>query len=300
MIKKHLEFNNDVWFAGGAWTWTGFVPNNHFTMQTMKQAMLSCKQFGVENIFITTWGDNGTETSYYSILPSLFAIRKFYEGVTNMNVIKAEFKEITGESFDAFVGLDLPNRIVGAYTSENPCKHMLYSDPFLGFFDSTIIVGAGEKYKKLAKRFAVQAKRSSYGYIFQSMSKLCDVLSIKYELGRKTREAYQKGDKESLKSLVLDYKKLDKKLKAFHIAFRNVWYTENKPNGFEVHDVRIGGLEKRLEVCHERLIEYLDGKIDKIPELEEKLLDFHGKGEEFLALPARYHRWAAAISPNSI
>ena len=299
MIKAHLEFNNDVWFAGGAWTWRGFAPNNQFTMKSMKQAMLSCKKLGVDNIFLTMWGDNGKETSFYAVLPSLFAVRKFYEGVTNMNVIKAEFKKITGESFDALAALDLPDRVAGAQGSgENPSKHMLYTDPFLGFLDSTITVGAGKKYALLAKRFTRLARQSTYGYVFQSMSKLCNVMSIKYELGRKTREAYQSGDKEALKSLVVEYKKVERKLQAFYVAFKNLWYTENKPQGFEVHDIRLGGLEKRLAACRETLVAYLDGKIDKIPELEEKLLDYFGKEEELQSITASFNGWSASISPN--
>ena len=299
MLKTHLEFNNDVWFAGGAWNWTGFVPNNRFTMKSMKQAMFACKQTGVQNIFITTWGDNGSETSVYAVLPSLFAIRKFYEGVTNMNQIKAEFKAITGESFDAFAALDLPDRIAGRESSENPTKHMLYSDPFLGFLDSTITLGAGEKYKLLAKRFSRYSKQSDYAYLFSSMAKLCGVMATKYELGRKTREFYQAGDKESLRLLVKQYEKTEKKVQEFYLAFKNLWYTENKPFGFEIHDIRLGGLKQRLCACRQTLTDYLGGKIEKIPELEEKLLDYHGK-EKYLVAAAKYHRWASTVSPSII
>ena len=301
MLKSHLEFNNDVWFAGGAWTWRGFAPNNQFTLKSMKQAMLACKKYRVENIFMTMWGDNGKETSFYSVLPSLFAIRKFYDGVTNMNVIKAEFKELTGETFDGLAALDLLDRIVGGEGGgPNPSKYMLYSDPFLGFLDSTITVGGGEKYARLAKRYARLAKQSNYDYIFQSMSKLCDLMSIKYELGRKTREVYQSGDKDALKALVADYKKAERKLQAFYVAFKKLWYTENKPYGFEVQDIRLGGVEKRLVACREILVDYLDGKIDKIPELEEKLLDYYGKEEELQSVTAWLNVWSAAVSPSVV
>ena len=301
MLKSHLEFNNDVWFGGGAWTWKGFCPNNQFTMKSMKKAMLSCKQFGVDNIFITMWGDNGKETSFYSVLPSLFAIRKFYDGVTNMNVIKAEFKEATGESFDMWSALDLPDRVTKVKgAGENPSKHILYSDPFLGFLDSTITLGTGEKYARLAKRLAKYARQSEYAYLFQSASKLSDLMSVRYELGRKTREAYQSGDKETLKLLVADYKKAERKLDAFYTAFKNLWYTENKPNGFEVQDLRLGGVQKRFASCRETLSGYLDGKIDSIPELEEKLLDYYGKGEDLEEVTAGFNLWSGSISPNIV
>ena len=39
MIKVHKSFGNNLWFAGGAWTWTGFAPGNKRTLQTMLPAM---------------------------------------------------------------------------------------------------------------------------------------------------------------------------------------------------------------------------------------------------------------------
>lgn len=299
MLKTHLEFNNDIWFAGGAWTWKGFVPNNRFTMASMKQAMFACRELNVENIFITTWGDNGSETSVNAVIPSLFAIRRFFDGVTNMKQIKAEFKAITGESFDAMCALDLPDYIAGGSTSENPTKHMLYSDPFLGFLDSTITLGAGKKYELLAKRFTKYAKQSVYENMFKSIAKLCSVMSIKYELGRKTREFYQNGDKDGLLALAQQYKKAERKVEEFHEAFKNLWYSENKPFGFEVHDIRLGGLKQRLQSCRKTLIDYINGKIERIPELEESLLDYHGK-EEYLSVAAKYHRWGATVSTTLI
>jgi len=50
MIKKHQEFGKGVWFAGGAWSWSGFAPMNRFTHRTMLPAMQSVRENGVENV----------------------------------------------------------------------------------------------------------------------------------------------------------------------------------------------------------------------------------------------------------
>ena len=52
LITSHQEFNNEIWFAGGAWTWEGFAPHNAYTLKTMSPAMLSANEHGVENIII--------------------------------------------------------------------------------------------------------------------------------------------------------------------------------------------------------------------------------------------------------
>ena len=76
----------------------------------------------VENIFITMWGDNGKECSYYSVLPSLFAIKKAYEGVTDEDVIRKDFKEIVGVDYDSMMALDIPNYVDG----NEDCKKNIY------------------------------------------------------------------------------------------------------------------------------------------------------------------------------
>ena len=53
----------------------------------------------------------------------------------------------------------------------------------------------------------------------------------------------------------------------FYKAFRNQWYILNKPHGFDIQDIRIGGLITRMKSCLNRLCDYRDGKIDNIPEL---------------------------------
>ena len=50
------------------------------------------------------------------------------------------------------------------------------------------------------------------------------------------------------------------------------WKKDNKPNGLEVQEVRIGGLIERLFGCNQVLKEYLQGKGSEIPELEMELL----------------------------
>ena len=207
MMKAHFDLSDDVWFAGGAWTWIGFTCGNQKTLDTMIPAMESVKDFNVQNVLITLWGDNGKECSFYSMLPSLYAIKKHYDGETDTDKIKDGFKAITGEDFDHMMALDLPNLVAGN-TDNEKCisKHMLYSDPFLGYLDSTVIDGVDKEYFSHAKTLSEYAKTSKYAYLFESASALCRVMEIKYGLGAKTRAVYTSGDKSKLNDLIEDYK----------------------------------------------------------------------------------------------
>ena len=101
MIKAHKKLTDNVWFAGGAWTWNGFAPNIGFSINTMKPAMLAVRENGVENVIITIWGDNGKEASYFSVIATLYAIRRFAEGEEDEKIIADDFKKLTGYSLQS-------------------------------------------------------------------------------------------------------------------------------------------------------------------------------------------------------
>ena len=295
MMKAHMLAGKNVWFAGGAWTWAGFSSGNRFALKTMIPAMTAAKECSLSNILFTLWGDYGKECSYYSVLPALFTARKIYDGETNLDNIKKEFKELLNIDYDSLMDLDIPNYVgknKDLNTKENPSKHMFYSDPFLGFLDSTISNDVKEEYIEYAKRLRSHIKGTEFDYLFNNAANLCDTLSIKYSLGRRTRDLYQNGDKNALKSILNDYDKVLEYIDNFYESFRTMWFKECKPNGFEIFDIKIGGLKQRLTHCKRRLVEYIDGKIDSIPELEELLLDYYGNVDE-------YKEDAAYITPWS-
>lgn len=302
MISAHQKFGRDIWFAGGAWSWIGFAPANQYTLRTMKPALDVCREEGMENIFMTMWGDNGRECSLFALLPSLYYMKRYYDGETDKKVIEKEFQALTGEAFDHMMNLDLPNFVGGDREGfRNPCKFMLYSDPFFGWLDTQAKENVGDEYKKLARKFSLYAgQSSSFSYLYDFYAKLCRVLSTKYDLGVKLRAAYQANDRAALEELVGTFKKTEKNLRIFHEAFRALWHKENKPHGFEVQDARLGGLAGRLDSCKKRLQAYLREEEDSLPELEEELLDYAGKGKEYSKETPCCNDWLSIITVNQL
>lgn len=303
MLAAHKKFPGETWFAGGAWTWKGFVPHNEATMKAMGAAMKACRNQGVENIVITTWGDNGKECSFWAVLPSLYATRRFYDGVTDMDVIKREFDEITGESFDDMMLLDLPMDYgkIGDY-NKTPHKFMLYNDLFAGIFDTTVRAGIRPQYDALVRKLRPLAKsESKFAYLYDNMAWLARTLEQKYDLGVRTRAAYQAGDAETLRALTNEYHELLNSVEYFASTFRTIWYRENKPQGLEVHEHRFGGLMYRIRCQRDRLIQYVNGELESIPELSETILPYW----EDSAVPiseetnmAHVNSWIKSITVN--
>lgn len=145
--------------------------------------------------------------------------------------------------------------------------------PFLGIFDLNF-EKCGKEFSVVKQRLRAYSWNKNFGYLYKTLASLCDVLEIKCSLGLRTREAYMKGSKEELKKLIADYLVLEKRLLRFYRAFRKQWEKECKQNGFEMHDVRFGGLMCRIKHCREILQEYDTGKISTIEPLQEKLLPF--------------------------
>ena len=275
MIEKHFEFNREVWFAGGAYSWNGGIaPMNAFSLKVMKPAMQSVRQKEIENVLITMWGDNGRECSFFSLLPALYAIRQYADGNTDEESIKNGFYRLFGVNYDDFMLLDIPNKLdIDELTMSNPSKCLLYTDPFMGIMDKTLETVPPIPYAEFAQTLQKTAERAKeFSYIFDVLSKLCNVLAIKAYLGIKTRNAYANNDKNALKKLINDYKTLFGRLEEFHEAFYILWHKENKPQGWEIQDARIGGLIMRIKTCAKRLQSYVDGTLEKIDEMEEELL----------------------------
>ena len=287
MIRAHKQFRNKIVFAGGSWSWSGFVPSNKFSIEAWRAAIRSCEENQIDDITVTCWKDDGAECSLFASLPTLLYAAEFFNGNFDEEKIARKFYRLTGVELNVFLNLEKLNfgEEIGI---QNPSKYMLYSDPFLGFLDQTAHGITGKEFAPIKAGFIKGTKSRRFGYIFKTIASLCDVLEIKYILGLRTRDAYKKNDKNELISLIEDYKETENRLEKFYLNFRNQWDKESKLNGFEVHDIRIGGLIRRIKHCREVLADYVAGKINRIPSLEEEIIPYNGNepGKTF-----NYNNW---------
>lgn len=275
MMSTLKKFDRETWFAGGAWTWNGFAPFNAYSINMMKEALKSSEKNDFDNVMVTMWGDNGAECSSFSALPALFCIKKFADGETKRSVIKDEFYKTFNVKFDDFMLLDVPNysNRKNGYDTKDPCKVLLYNDCLMGAFDKEYQNFGLIDYKKYAVKLRNASKKAGeFSYLFDTLSKLCFVLDKKADIGIRTRELYLKKDKEGLENILKDYTSVIKRLQDFYGTFMFQWNKDNKPFGWEIQDIRLGGLEKRVKYCKDKIADFISGKIDSIPELEEEIL----------------------------
>lgn len=277
-IRQHKQFRNKIIFAGGAWRWLGHGPALVKSIYQSRVALQACIEQGVDEVFVTAWGDNGNEASFMCILPVMQQYAEFcYQGGVSDEVIARRMLTCTGESFSDMMLLDKANHVdVGHWlcSGGNPSKYLLYMDILGGVAERHTDAGYPERYEAGAKLLYEAAMRSpSYGYMYEHIANLCKVLAIKSRVGVDAQAAYKAGDREALKHIAdVVLPELLKRFDAFHKTMYLQWMTECKANGYEVLDLRIGGLESRTRTAITRLHLYLDGAIDKLEELDEKRL----------------------------
>ncbi|MCQ2451443.1 MAG: beta-N-acetylhexosaminidase [Clostridia bacterium] len=308
-IQKHKRIAEDIYFAGGIWTWTGFAPHISFSVESARESIISCAENGVKDIYFTLWGDNGNECSRFSVLPAIYAAGQFANGNFDMPKIKEGFAKLIGVDFDDFCLAELPDTPNIRQTASddssdanwiNAEKYLLYNDCFMGKFDCIVTDGLGEKYAEAAKKLEKVSENNDYADVFETLNKLCRVLELKAEIGIRTRKAYKDNDKASLSEIIKDYNEILIRIEEFYVSFRKQWYNENKPQGFEVQDARIGGLIKRVSNCKDRLNDYVDGKINRIIELEEPMLEYRPNGAESWRKSILFNSWSETVTSGNI
>ena len=282
MLDKHISLGREVWFAGSAIKCCGFHSANAISIDRLGKSIAACMEKGVKNILVTMWGDGGNECSFSAVLPSLVFAAEVVKGNRDYEKIKEVFKKITEEDWDDFMLFDLENGNLPRQDDiGSGAKELLYSDYFCGRFNAAVSDSGEERrfFSERSEKFAAARKRSpNYGYLFGCYKALCDVLAEKYDLGYLSRKFYRSQNREGLASLCPRYRKTEKLLEIFTEKFKEVWYRENKGNGLEIHEIRMGGVLQRTKSCRKRIEDYLKGKIPAIEELEEDFPD-SGKGK---------------------
>ena len=298
MLKLHKKMTDNIVFAGGAWKWTGFTPHNRYSIRIGRAAMAACRKNDIKSVVITCWGDDGAESDPFAVLPALYMdAGEAYQSKMGTGA----FKILTGYSIEEFLAVDDTNPYLQDDDTihNNAGKYLLYNDPLIGTFDSVVKDDTAKRFAESEKRLCEIKGKGRFEYLFDTQEKLCMVLKNKADLGVRLQRSYMNKDIEDLKKAGCEIDQIIKDLQNFYYSFKKQWYTSNKPFGFEVQDIRIGGLIQRMHDVRERLDEYVNGKTDVIEELEQERLPF-AYFEEGDISKLNYNSWAVTATPSRV
>ena len=302
MLEKHLQTNNHILFAGGAWNWATLSPFTKLAKARSVTALNVMVENNVKDVMVTTWGDFGAECSNYAALSTLAIFSEFdFNGEHHEAALESLFYAVTGEKLANFHLLDTPNEPEHiAKVGEFNCgRYYFYQDPLLGLFDSTVKESYKDKYLSyLPKLVKVLKENTYYQYLYQYTYDLLNVLVDKVDLGvnlRKYYKAHNLDELKKIKDVILP--RLMENIAKFEKSSEYRWRKENRSFGYEVIDGRIGFLKNRLNTTYRLLDDYLNNRIERIEELEAELLPYssHTPDDEFGVAP-----WVFNVSPCEV
>ena len=287
-IQKHKRMGRIPVFAGGIWCWTSYGTDYDKTFKTTAPALKACREEGVSEVIATMWGC--AETLF---LPSLMGFSYFAENTYlpefDMERFKERVKFCTGIPYEDFYELTRLYKIDGQFNQEeeppNPSSALLWQDVLMGMYDGEMKdIPVEEHYKACAEIFDKASKGSELrNLIFSVPAQLSKVLSVKGEIGLKLKKAYDEKDKATLSKIAnTDLVWLKDAVNTLRAEHRRVYLECNKPFGFDLADVRYGGVIARIDTAIYRVNDYLNGNVEIIEELEEERLPFDPAGDYFL------------------
>lgn len=269
-IEKHKTFNRPVIFAGGIWTFDGMVPYHVHTYNTMKPALEECLRGGVDEVIITSWSNDGTETSHMLGLPMLSLFSEYCwlgEACTDEDIwsvstfVTGMTKELAKAVSDFFFEYD------GAVRAG---KHIMWSDPLINLLFQDFDMDAGVNYlKNSLKVFEKYADHPDVPY-FKAVFECC---LDKCYLQMNLRSKYKAGDKEWLKNFAEnDIPAMIARFELLQKLHHSAWHADYKTHGFERIMCRYAAAKERLKYTAEIIGRYLNGEIAEIEELEPEVL----------------------------
>lgn len=271
-IENHKKLGDNTMFGGGIWTWSGFAPLYSRSLQFTLPALEACKDGGVSECIATIW-HNGCENNLILSLAGLAWYADYgYKGYYDEQSMKECFAFGVGENYDDFATLQDVERPDGGIVSL--AKSLVYNDPLVGLIDRHLIkLETNEYYKNTTKKLsALKPADDAFAPAFDVVTKVSALLENKASFGVRAKAAYDAGDKATLAALAEECDVIKERAEALADAHRAAWMRYNKPFGFEVMDIRYGGIIERIRTAKARINDYLAGNIEALEELEAERL----------------------------
>lgn len=277
-IEKHQAvFGMDSLFAGGVWLWSGHGPLFSRSLSYTIPALDACRKKGVREVIATVW-HNGSEGSLILSLLGLAWYADYdYRGGYDPAGVKACFENsCVGVSYDDLLKCEQVEYAGGGHLPMT--RALLYSDPLLGptdrHFEGMDLSGY---YRGVSAQLDAADKMDIFAPAYDTIRQLSALLEHRADFSLRLKAAYDGKNTKALAALAEECDLIGERLEALRQSHKASWMLYNKALGWEVHDIRYGGLLARFKTVKERILAYLAEEISCIEELEAPRLRIDGK-----------------------
>lgn len=271
MLSAHERMGERTVFAGGVWTWSGFLPQVKKTEATMAPALAACAKHKVDTVFATLWGDDGAETNVF-LASSMLPI--FSESCWQGHDCPKEEMILAGECLTG-----MARKVLTALGEFYPSaqdvrtgKSLIWCDPLYPILD---LMGDGFAQAIERSETALRTLEDCQDELVGAYACLLfEIAKEKARIMRDLRAKYLADDRVWLAALVqTDLPALTNQYARLMGMHRRLWERDYKRNGWEVVCLRYGGMMARLADMTDELARYLAGELKTIVELDELPLD---------------------------
>ena len=274
-IKRHREINHEPIMASGVWTWGQLWYNRKITEANVTACLDACIESGVKELFFTMWGDDGAYCDYDSSIAGLtFAAEKAYHTQTDDNNAANIFKIFTNGHDYYSDNIKLSDTLC---ENEFQPSVLLWDDLLLGIFmnevkdeNISILNGIKSRLKDTIRELNGKKYETTTGGDFECALSTAKLLLRKINLREKLVLAYDNKDTEMLQMVAFEALMAADLADTTENLWRRSWMRRNKPEGYEILQIRLAGISKRLREAAQRIEEFLNGEAENIPELENR------------------------------
>lgn len=283
MLAGHQRMGRETVFAGGIWTWAGFLPHVKQTQASMRPALRACLARGIRTVIATLWGDDGAETNLFlasSMLPMFSEV--CWQGEAE------DLEREIALSGECLTGLpDSALHAMGEFFADGDKgiagKALVWGDILL-----PLLYDAGDPLGEAQRRMrgalpALKAHEERLDCRYAAL--LMELCARKAKLMRELRARYLAGDRaflaaaadEEIPALLALYDRLLP-------AHRALWERDMRRFGWEVIALRYGAVTGRLRDVQDELARYLSGELSTLEELDAEPLPARCADRRFRSL----------------
>ena len=270
-MGRHRALGHEPVMGSGVWTWSQLWYNCKITEANAGACLDACRSEGLKEVFFTMWGDDGAYCDFDSALAGLTwaAERAFGTGQPEAATLAARFRAICGGDYAS---------VHKAGDLNDYCSTaLLWDDPILGIFANEGLPStAFPSWAKIQQHFAdlAQALNGAEGSPTAGdlghARLLAEILAAKMNLRAALLQAYDARDLVALAAVKKEALTLASRWEALAESWRRGWMRRNKPQGFEVLQIRLAQQITRHRELARRVAELLEGKVTALPELDER------------------------------
>lgn len=284
MIARHRAMHGEPLVASGVWTWGTFWYNHRYTRAAAGACVDACRKAGVRDLLFTMWGDDGGFCDFESAFAGLaWAAERAYAGAADPKVLEKRYAALFGgASWKAATAL-------GEWT-DGETAEMLWDDPIMNLRAgirrieadwNVAVTDTGAKHRDLepglrkAARLLARAPvaEGGEGGSVPYARALCAALLARIDLAESLAAAWSlpKGKRRgAIKAKALPAARRNvRAMETFEAEFRAMWMSHNRPQGLETTQIRLAGAAERAAECVRRLLDYVAGRADTLPELDD-------------------------------